>query len=196
MNTRIKTRFATLTSSSQLPRLRDVTMLRKGAASAVFAMGLGAAGLLAPGTAAASPEFADIIRDELAMGCTPQCTICHKDNVGGFGTIKDRSLGATLQGLSPTLSAGDNGRLRSALAELEASDPPVDSDGDGDGDIQELRELRDPSVPGVGDVCTLDVKYGCGARVEPRTPLDWSGALAAGLCALGLGFVVRRRWAR
>ncbi len=176
MNTRINHRFATLTG-----------------VSALVAAGLFAGVLLTPGTAAASPDYPDIIQAELGVqSCVPQCIICHVDNLGGRGTVK-KPFGVTLTNLDPPLLGEDNDRLRSALAEVEASG--TDSDGDGEGDIIELTQDRDPSVPGAGDMCELDVRYGCGARVEPRAPLDWSGALAAGLCALGLGFLARRRWA-
>ncbi len=176
MNTRIKNRLAILTLAS---------------------------GLLSTGTVWASPDFPDIVQQTLDMSCTPQCIICHRDNLGGSGTA-DRPFGATLQTsskVSPTVVRGDTERLEDALLDLraqEAAGEGQDSDGDGVKDIAELTDVaqpRDPSVPGAGDMCELDVKYGCGARVEPHASLDWTGALAAGLSALGLGFLARRRWA-
>jgi hypothetical protein len=176
MNTRTKNRFAILTAASAL---------------------------LVTTTAGASPDFPDLVQETLNMSCTPQCIICHNDNLGGATTAR-RPFGVTLQtssAVSPTVVGGDTERLADALRDLqsqEAAGNGQDSDGDGVKDIAELTDVdqpRDPSVPGAGDMCELDVKYGCGARVEPRSPLDWSGALAAGLCALGLGLVARRRWA-
>jgi hypothetical protein len=176
MNTRIKNRFAILTLAS---------------------------GLFTTGTVWASPDFPDVVQGTLNMACTPQCIICHTDNLGGATTAK-RPFGVTLQtssAVSPTVVHSDVERLSDALLDLrsqEAAGEGQDSDGDGVKDIAELtdpEQPRDPSVPGAGDMCELDVKYGCGARVEPHAPLNWTGALAAGLCALGLGFVARRRWA-
>jgi hypothetical protein len=168
---------------------------------------------LASSAALASPAFPDVTRDYLDLGCTPQCTICHTDNFGGYGTAT-RPFGETLLDLD--VVGTDDDSLRQALEELAAAegnpqnggqgaagapasgsadDTGTDSDKDGVDDIAELVLLRDPSIPGVGDMCKPNVLYGCGARVEPRSNLGLPGVLAVGVVAL-FGALLRRRWVR
>ncbi len=194
MMTQIKTSAVVSASSSRASRTRGAkALLRASAAAAAFSP------LLLSGVALASPEYPDIVRDTLDMGCTPQCLICHTDNLGGSGTAKRPFVETLATKVSPPVAGNDNEGLAAGLRQLadaEAMGNGEDSDGDGVKDIAELLDLRDPSVPGEGEMCQLDVRYGCGARVEPRARLDLGGALMAGFCALGLGLMARRRWAR
>jgi hypothetical protein len=43
--------------------------------------------LAASAPAAASPTFPEAIRDALDLPCRPECTICHRDQDGGYGTV-------------------------------------------------------------------------------------------------------------
>jgi hypothetical protein len=83
------------------------------------------------------------------LDVAPACTLCHRDNLGGLGTVeKPFGLTAMYRGLN-----GTNGSsvLPGLLDDMEADG--VDSDGDGVGDIEELR-MRHGS------------KH-CGQHVEP-----------------------------
>lgn len=99
-------------------------------------------------------DYPEAVQQALDMPCVPQCTLCHRDNTGGRGTIVKPFGGAMVangltdegtQLISPALRAMQQQRL--------------DSDGDGVGNIQELREGRDPNTPGDYSVCGPE--YGC-----------------------------------
>lgn len=153
------------------------------------ALGLASASLLAP-MAHASPEYPNVVRDTLDLPCPPQCVLCHTSNPGRAGNVR-QGFAATVGILRPD----DPDTLRKLLRELEQAMPAPDTDGDGMPDVDELREGRDPNVSGEGDICALDVRYGCGARVEPQSPLSPTGTGAALLGLLGLGLWIRRRHA-
>lgn len=139
-------------------------------------------------TAQASPDYPDVIRDELDLPCTPQCLLCHTTNPGRSGNVR--------QPFASTLGIARSGQpdtLRQKIRELAEAMPAEDTDGDGMSDIEELLEARDPNVQGEGDICALDVRYGCGARVEPQSPLSSGGALGALLTVVAFGWSLRRR---
>lgn len=138
-------------------------------------------------TAAASPSYPEIISDELGMGCIPQCTICHLDNSGGFGTAR-KPFGEAMQGVG--LESGQENDLPGFLRQLETDG--TDSDGDGTGDIAELSADTDPNVSGDQTVCEGGPQYGCGARIAPA-PSARDASLAA-LAVLALLVGRRRRW--
>jgi hypothetical protein len=71
----------------------------------------------------------------------PPCTICHRDDVGGKGTV-NKAFGVTMQrlGLNAESSGGDVAAAIQAAEEMN-----IDSDGDGMGDIAELRMNSDPN---------------------------------------------------
>lgn len=134
---------------------------------------------------AASPDYPEIIQRELDMPCVPQCTLCHTTNPGRAGTARQDFVGALVVfDRQPEV-------LPRKLQQLAEADPPVDSDGDGMPDIEELLAGRDPNVEGEGDICAIDVRYGCGARFEPEGSVSWVGAAAA-IVLLGVGLLARR----
>lgn len=144
--------------------------------------------LLASTASAAHSTFPTLIRSELDMPCTPACTVCHTDNVGGFGTVTE-PFGKSMQSvgllfIEPTLGPALEESLQRA----------IDSDGDGQSDIVELRGGQDPN--GTGDLCSqaaLAARYGCGASVASAPPSDAGAALCALLTTLWLGACVTRK---
>jgi hypothetical protein len=138
--------------------------------------------------AAASPEFPAIIQQALDLECVPQCLLCHRDNSGGRGSL-DWPFGELMfaAGLRPK----ENATVRAALdvvaaGELDIDDdgtPDTDSDDDMINDVDELRQGTNPNPPRSPDeeppdMCA-DIRYGCGARIEPRGTLDWGAAASA-----------------
>ena len=137
--------------------------------------------LLLVHTAAANPKYPAIVYNELGLDVAPACTLCHRDNLGGVGTV-EKPFGLTAMSLGLN---GKNGTdvLPGILDEMAADPVTYDSDGDGDGDIAELQDGTDPNVAG----STLSPpKYGC-LSTTPRT------APAALLALVALGLVRRRR---
>lgn len=143
---------------------------------------------LAPG-ALASPDYPTAIQDELGTPCVPQCTLCHTTNPGRAGTASQPFVN-TLK--VPGMNTSGLRTAIRALAADQSADAP-DTDGDGVSDVDELLQGHDPNVEGAGDICALDVRYGCGARVEPRGAVSPLGPIAAVLTVLGLVLLVRRR---
>ena len=143
--------------------------------------------LLYGATGQAHSTFPTLIQNDLNMPCTPACTICHRDNLGGFGTVS-QPFGKAMQAdgllfIEATLSP--------ALNKLEAAG--TDSDGDGVGDIEELRAGQDPN--GDLDLCSqaaLAARYGCGAHIAPSPGRDSGACLSALLTALLLGASLHR----
>ena len=135
--------------------------------------------LLLVHTAAANPKYPAIVYNELGLDVAPACTLCHRDNLGGLGTV-EKPFGLELmdRGLSGTNGESE---LPGLLDDMETDD--VDSDGDGVGDIAELKDGTDPNVAG----STLSPpKYGCLSTA--------SGAAPTALLALAaLGLARRRR---
>ncbi|MET0403943.1 MAG: thrombospondin type 3 repeat-containing protein [Cystobacter sp.] len=139
--------------------------------------GLLGAVLLGASVAQATPTFPGVIRTELGLSSTPQCSVCHQ---GAYqvGTVTT-PFGAALRARG--LEFHDDGSLSSALAALARES--VDSDGDGTPDTEELKVGRDPNrkdAPGEpGEEPVVDFPpeptYGCHAA--PGAPL---GALLAG----------------
>lgn len=187
------------TSTRRATRAESVTAARMGASAAgaplrsvpPWVVAFAGTLLLAP-SALGSPEYPSVIQDELGMPCAPQCTLCHTTNPGRAGTA-DQPFVDTLG-----VASGDPDGLRSALQGLagDGATAAPDTDGDGATDASELSVGHDPNVQGEGDICALDVRYGCGARVEPQGPLSPAGSIAAMLTVLGLGLLARRRPAR
>lgn len=172
------------------------------------------AGSLLAAPARALPQFPADLQRIAEMPCTPPCTICHRDNNGGLGTI-DKPFGLNMQlaglqpvpnTLEPALDFLRNAQANNAQAICERTLPAIpgvgdvtsmiadngqcDSDGDGSGDFDELTSGLNPSAPDE-DVCDPRA-YGCGARLEPEGRLDGWASLLGLVLALGL-FARRRR---
>jgi len=152
--------------------------------------GLGLALLLSSSAPSfAHSTFPTDMERQLEMSCLPACTLCHKDNLGGFGTIT-KPFGKAMQ---------ENGllfvpaSLPGALQALEKAG--TDSDGDGVGDVTELREGQDPN--GDADLCGVQAVYGCGAHIASRPPgPDATAPIASLLTALVLGASLHRNLRR
>jgi hypothetical protein len=149
---------------------------------AVVALGLSAAA--AP--SAASSTYPEAISEHLDAPCVPQCTICHRDNVGGLKTV-DKEFGLAMMELGLRFAAPQ--RIPGFLDQLEANG--TDSDGDETGDVEELRSGFDPN--GEADLCGVGVEYGCFNRVAAAPPSRDGRLVGAGLLSLSLALLVRRR---
>jgi hypothetical protein len=161
--------------------------------------------LLFPAAAHASKSFPGELKDALGLECAPMCTLCHVDEAGGRGRV-DKRFGLAmmetggLEALHPELIAPALEKLEKlandefCYRDIPKYDPnaelgPCDSDADGIGDVEELRQGRNPNVFGEGVLCP---RYGCGARIEPRGSIDWSGVAGAASVALALMLGARR----
>lgn len=151
------------------------------AATFLFALGYGA-------TAAADPTFPAEVKRVLMMPCDPDCTICHRDNQGNFGTLigmgqklKD-SYGLLYYDISTVATALEADRLDNS-----------DVDGDGIGDVEELEMCMDPNTAGGDGLVTGEpIQYGCFARVARSSPSD-GGALPVLVAGGALAWAARRR---
>jgi hypothetical protein len=133
-------------------------------------------------TAGASPIYPALIQQQLSLNYLPPCTICHRDNNGGIGTVV-QPFGRALMGLG--LHGGsDPASLIGALNRAKAQG--LDSGGDGIPDIQELVAGMDPNAGGGG---LPQPMYGC--AVDRSPPPEKDTAAAAALFVL---VVVVRRW--
>lgn len=96
---------------------------------------------LGPRWAFASATFPDVVKDEWQLPTVPECTLCHQDLVGGFGTATKPFGRAVLMNGG---TAVDTAALRRALRAMAAADSDVDHDGVSD--ITELQMGADPDV--------------------------------------------------
>jgi hypothetical protein len=145
------------------------------------------AALFMASPAGATPDFPQKLADATGAPCVPQCTICHTDSVGGKGTVT-KPFGKSM--VDAGLISFDNASVAKAVNELLQAG--TDSDGDGIGDIAEIRDGDDPNSATAAKAC--GPTYGCGARIEPKGPIDVGSALAA--LATALGLVLGRRRTR
>jgi hypothetical protein len=157
-----------------------------------------------PAPAFASLSYPQEIKDQLSLAHLPQCTLCHKSNSGGKGTVTKpfgveiRQLGA--EGKSP-------GSMVGALGQYDRLRYSVD--GDFAPDVQELRDGTDPNEPdvegegGAGGVVPPSIddlptpQTGCSVRrpSESNTQQDdgeMLGALALASSWFAGVFLVRR----
>ena len=152
-----------------------------GARAFLLAFGL----LLLSHPCQAHNTYPQELADQLNMPCVPQCTICHRDNLGGFNTVVE-PFGRAMQGVGLTFFPPT---LAPAVNQLEAD--MTDSDGDGTSDILELRAGQDPN--GDIDLCSIkSPQYGCGAHIAAAPTPDHSGAIAALFIACVLGASAQR----
>lgn len=142
--------------------------------------------VLAANVGHASERIPGELKDELGLGCTPTCLLCHTVLTGGaeflnpFGQSMDKAgLLAGAAGVNRVFGTDGSGWMS-------------DFDMDGVVDAQELLDNTDPSVPGPdADPICSDVTYGCAASVAPHAPASPSG-WAVGL-ALGVALVLWRQ---
>jgi hypothetical protein len=140
------------------------------------------------GSAMASASYPTELADALDMDCAAPCTVCHQDTTGGAGTATKAFADALIDN---GLEGEDKSSVKPALDALDAAG--TDSDGDGVSDVGELRQGRNPNIPGDASIC--GPQYGCGARIaKPSADLDPDAALLA-LCVsvILLGSTRRRR---
>lgn len=141
--------------------------------------------------AAASATFPGTIQAQLGLTSPPGCTLCHRSDLGGAGTVIS-PFGRTMVNHFG-LTGSNIDALKGALAGSDAEH--LDSDGDGAPDIEELRAGSDPNVGLSGEPAPLGVplpETGCNFTLGP--PQDLLPALA---CALaGLVFMHRRSQGR
>jgi MYXO-CTERM domain-containing protein len=151
-------------------------------ARATATLALPLASLLAAGSAQARPENPGKLQSALNLGCTPYCLLCHTVPQGG-GEYLRTPFGNVLEG---ALLSSDP---KTSLEALNTTD----TDGDGMFDIDEIKALRDPSIPGDASICIAS--YGCGARVagKPPQPTNNGWLFVIGAAALG---VLRFRFGR
>jgi hypothetical protein len=126
----------------------------------------------------------------------PPCTICHRSNEGGKGTVV-KPFGVTMQRLGLTKDA-TSGDVAAAIHESETRN--LDTDFDGVGDIAELREGGDPNTNPDGgpsnELTGLPLpQTGCtvAIRSASRSSDDAGVAIALGHLALLAGFFSRNR---
>ena len=147
---------------------------------------VGAACLLLPTQALASPGYPTEIFDAIDMDCPPPCAVCHQDQTGGAGTATKVFADAMV---NEGLEGENDSSVKPALEALDAAG--TDSDGDGVGDVSELKQGRNPNIPGDSPIC--GPQYGCGARIaKPPAAVDSQAALLA-LCVAGLLVLGSRR---
>ncbi len=152
-----------------------------------FAVTMGAACLLFPAKAVASPGYPTEIFDAIDMDCPPPCAVCHQDQTGGAGTATKVFADAMV---NEGLEGENDGSVKPALEALDAAG--TDSDGDGVGDLSELKQGRNPNISGDSPIC--GPQYGCGARIaKPPAAVDSQAALLAVLVAGLLVLGSRRR---
>jgi hypothetical protein len=119
------------------------------------------------------------------LATTPDCTLCHANDLGGKGTISTY-FGRTLlrEGAEGN---DDEGALKAALGAMDRQH--VDSDGDGVPDIDELQMGTDPNDgPGPSNALPTP-QTGCALRAPNRD----SGADAVWLSCLMFAWFAQRR---
>lgn len=136
--------------------------------------------LATPRFAAAIPDFPGELQERAEMPCAPQCTLCHRDNNGGIGTLQ----GAFIETLdeAQVLDIDDPASVQAAVDFLASN--AIDSDGDGALDLDELKDGQNPSLKGDAPLC--GPTYGCGATVAKSERTDWLAVTIALLASAGL----------
>jgi len=133
------------------------------------------------------------IQSELSLVKAPDCTLCHRNDLGGIGTVT-RPFGRTMMTQFGLMGA-NVAALRSALAGSDAA--KLDSDGDGASDIDELRKGTDPNVGSSGMEAAPNVplpRTGCALNASlPSSPLSAGAAFIVVVIGVSLQ---RRRSAR
>jgi hypothetical protein len=115
----------------------------------------------------AMPTFPSEIQTHLHLTYTPQCTLCHGSISGGGPVVQP--FGDAMLAAGLTISGGST--LTNALDKLAQDN--TDSDGDGVPDIDELKAGTNPNPD------KTPLKYGCGAKIAPGTPVGWQVPIIA-----------------
>jgi hypothetical protein len=150
--------------------------------------------LFTPAVAFASPTFPGALQEAANMPCAPQCTLCHRDSAGGYGTLVEGTTAAPtfvkqMIDADPGLEAENPSSVKPALDAVEGLG--ADSDGDGVGDVAELREGSNPNIKGDATLC--GPTYGCGARIAKSERTDWFSLLVGLIVTAGLLVSWRRK---
>ncbi len=145
-------------------------------------------GCLLSAPAFGSPTYPPTIQSDLQLAQMPDCTLCHRDDLGGAGTVI-RPFGRTLMDRFQLTGNNNVALLKAALAGDDAQN--LDSDGDGVTDIDELRMETNPNVGLSGVEAGPDVPLPeTGCALAMRSPAV--GASAWFLMFVALGFFARR----
>ena len=144
-------------------------------------------------SASASPTYPPTIQAQLELTAAPDCTLCHRDDAGGTGTVI-RPFGRTMIDHFG-LTGGSN--IVALKAALEGDDAEhLDSDGDGVPDIEELRVGTNPNVGASGVEAASDAplpETGCAFTARPPAR---EAPFSTALVGLALALARRRRRAR
>jgi hypothetical protein len=161
----------------------------------LFALFFGASTSMVSASVLASPNYPDELQRMLDIPCTPVCTVCHTDSLGGRGTVS-QPFGIDMR--KARLVDQDTQSLKYAVQALdtigEVDERYRDADKDGVLDIDELRQGTNPN--GDADPLCSDLQYGC--RIAPAfragAPKRASAWLPGALLGLaGLFMHLRRR---
>jgi hypothetical protein len=137
----------------------------------------------------ASPDFPAEVRRLVALDCTPQCTLCHRTNAGGWTTLVSGGFAEALRDVPP-IDEALMGQQPSSIARAfdYARESGLDVNGNGVPDIEELEAgiYPDSGEPICGAGAASGPTYGCGARIEPRGRLDAGPLALLGLALAGL----------
>lgn len=135
----------------------------------------------------ASETYPGVLQEQVPMPCVPKCTLCHTDDPGillnfgaPFGQNLKESYGLILQ---------NDDSLINAIEQARADG--LDTDLDGKPDIEELQLGTDPNGS-EEDICDVP-RYGCGARIEPESPVDEVSAWFPIAVSVALGGLLLRR---
>lgn len=152
-----------------------------------LALGIALATLFSAEQAHASKDFPAKIEKLAKLPCTPTCLLCHTDPNGEAKTLR---VGPNKEpwALSTFIFLATGDGTQADLTKLEGQN----TDMDGMNDLLELQAGQNPFIKGDAPFCT-DLRYGCGARIASKTPLDGSTAGWLLMAATACVCVGRRR---
>jgi hypothetical protein len=152
----------------------------------------------------AAPAF---VRARYNLPCTPECTLCHGTNAGGFYNIRStvvngqplpKDMNGVNVGFATSLKAcgfepTNQATWPTAFQTCE-NNPTLDLDQDGHQDMQEVRDGTDPNDPAPDAlICGSGPEYGC-VRVARGNTVDGCALVTSGAVLFaGIAFTRRRR---